>query len=367
MEIILFIIILGILVVSHEFGHFVVAKFFGMRVDEFGFGFPPRLFGKKIGGTVYSINAIPFGGFVKIYGEDGEFGTEDEACLHGSFAKKSLFAQSAVVLAGIVFNLLLAWGLISVGYMIGLPTSVGDTMPGQTVQDAKLVITDVQPGSPAEKAGLMPGDTIVSIKNGARTPEQLLPETVQQFIQSVGADAVTLLYQRGAEPVKTVDLVPAEGIVAGHRAVGIAMDRIGMLKLSFFDAVSRAFVLTYHLAASTIFALFDLVKNIFVGHADLAGVSGPVGIVSLVGSASALGFIYLLSLTAMISINLAVMNLIPFPALDGGRLFFIIVEAIRGKALHPKLTQAINTTGFFLLVFIMAFLTYGDIMKLVRG
>ncbi|HZT36243.1 MAG TPA: site-2 protease family protein, partial [Nitrososphaera sp.] len=162
MPIIIFIIILGILVLSHEAGHFVVAKLSGMKVEEFGFGFPPRLWAKKYRGTEYSINLIPFGGFVKIYGEDG-LESEHEAHGSGSFTSKPRHLQAAVVVAGVVCNFLLAWGLVSLGYVIGLPTSVDAVPAGQTIQNQKLVISLVEQGSPAEKAGLKSGDEIVSL------------------------------------------------------------------------------------------------------------------------------------------------------------------------------------------------------------
>ncbi len=368
MSILLFIIILGILVVSHEFGHFIVAKLFGMRVDEFGFGFPPRLFGYKWKGTLYSINAIPFGGFVRIYGEDALEHSSLEARPHDSFTAKPRWQQGAVIVAGVFFNLLLAWGLISLGYGIGLPLPLSEAPAGSTIENTKTVVTYVEPGSPAEKAGLRGGDEIVAL-SGA--PDRMLskntPEAIQQFIAATGGRELTFTYRRGESLPREAHLVPVEGIVPDKLAIGIGMDAIGTLRLGLFSSIVEGARTTAHLVWATGSALFGLVRSLFIGQANLSGVTGPVGLIGVVGDASALGFIYLLTLTAMISVNLAVMNLIPFPALDGGRLLFIIIEAVRGKEIRPHISQAWNAAGFFALLLLMAVLTYGDVLKLVRG
>ncbi|MES2953411.1 MAG: M50 family metallopeptidase [Patescibacteria group bacterium] len=368
MSIILFVIILGVLVVSHEFGHFIVAKLFGMRVDEFGFGFPPRLFGYTWKGTLYSFNAIPFGGFVRIYGEDAlEEGAVDTRPAD-SFTAKSRWKQAAVVVAGVCFNLILAWGLISSGYMLGLPMSLSQAPAGSTLLDAKTVVTFVGPDSPAEKAGLQAGDEIVALSGAPdRKLEGSTPEAIQQFIAATGGRELTLTYRRGESLPRDAHLIPVVGIVPDKLAVGIAMDTVGTLQLGFFSSIVEGARTTAHLLQATAGALFGLIRSVFVGQANLDGVTGPVGLIGVVGDASALGFVYLLTLTAMISVNLAVMNLVPFPALDGGRLLFILIEAVRRKEIRPRTSATWNAAGFFALILLMAILTYGDVMKLVRG
>ena len=372
MSIIIFLIVLGVLVVSHEFGHFLVAKLCGMKVEEFGFGFPPRLWGKKIGDTLYSINWIPFGGFVRIFGEDAAGGgslevaeplAEKEA---GSFAAAPKWQQFAVVFAGVVFNFILAWGLVSLGYLIGLPTSVADATPGQPVQDAHLIITDIAPDSPAARVGVAAGDEIVSLSDTGGSLATFSPESVRNFVQAAGKQQLTLGYKRHSDEVRTVSVTPAEGLVPDRVAIGVAMDSIGVVRLGFFGAIFEGLKTTWTMTLATVAALVGLVKGLFVGHAP-SGVTGPVGIVGLVGSASAMGFAYLLTLVAVISVNLSVMNLIPFPALDGGRILFIAIETIRGKEVPPRTAATVNAIGFFVLLLLMAILTYGDIAKLVRG
>lgn len=364
MSILLFIIILALLIFIHEVGHFVVAKKSGIRVDEFGIGFPPRLWVKKVGETLYSVNTFPIGGFVKIFGEN-----PDELSLNGpdkdrSFARKPRWIQASVVSAGVIFNLGLAWALISLGFMLGVPYSVDDSYYGARVENAELSIILVEQGSPAEETGLKSGDRILALSGGGDTLEHPEMKTTQDFIAT--HEEVTLSYMRGDE-TETVIIHPREGITEGRRAIGIVMDMVGTLNLSWYEAPIAGFVTTVTLTGDTIIGLFDFFKKMFVGDADLSSVSGPVGIVRIVGDASVLGFIHLLSLTALISINLAVVNLLPFPALDGGRLLFIVIEAIKGSPIRPIVTNSANGLGFILLILLMVVITYSDIMKIVTG
>lgn len=362
MSIILFIIILAALILVHELGHFIAAKRAGVRVDEFGLGFPPRLWKKKIGETVYSVNAFPIGGFVKIFGED-----PSEESLKGKDSARSLthkprYVQAWIVSAGIVFNLLFAWVLISVGFMVGLPYSVDDSAYGTRVQNPSLTITQVLPLSPAQKAGLKGGDIIVSLSSGVDSLTNPRTETTQKFIAS--HEDVRLTYLRGAE-TKTIIVRGKEGVVDGRRAIGISMDIVGFLKLpvheAFFVGLSTTARMTYAMAVG----ILDFFKNIFVGRADFKDISGPVGIVGIVSDASTLGFIHLLSLTAIISINLAIINLLPFPALDGGRLFFLLIETIKRSPIKPEIANITNGIGFLILIAVMVAVTFHDIAKLI--
>jgi len=362
MSIILFIIILAALILVHELGHFIAAKRAGVRVDEFGLGFPPRLFQKKIGETVYSINAFPIGGFVKIFGED----PNDESLMGvdsiRSLTHKKRYVQAWIISAGVVFNLLFAWLLISSGFIVGLPYSVDDTKYGARVQNPSLTITQVLQSSPAEEAGLKAGDIIANIgfeSDGITNPGI---DATQEFISS--HSEISLTYIRGAE-TKTVALQSEEGIVDGRRAIGISMDVIGILKLpiheAFFAGLSTTASMTYAMAIG----IFDFLKNIFIGQADFQDIAGPVGIVGIVSDASTLGFVHLISLTAVISINLAIINLLPFPALDGGRLFFLLIETIKRSPIKPEVANIANGIGFIVLIAIMVAVTFHDIAKLI--
>lgn len=367
MNIIIFIVIILVLVVAHEFGHFIVAKKSGIRVDEFSFGFPPKLFGKKFGETTYNFNLLPLGGYVKIFGEN-----PDENSLSGpdskrSFVNKPWYIQAAVLIAGVVMNFLVAWILLSVGFMSGLPTSSGAVPRNGTIENEKLTITSVEANSPAEKAGLRVGDTISLLEanvNGVIDSTQTpTPESVQFFVRKHGTDTITVSFNRAKES-KQIDIVPLKKSEGEFPMIGVSMDIIGTLKLKIHSAFIEGFKLSVHLVAQTFVGFYNLIADSLKGEGSISSMTGPVGIVGVVGDAREFGFIYLLSFTALISINLAVINLIPFPALDGGRLLFVIIEKIKGSRIKPEITNIANTAGFFLLMILMLFITYQDIIKL---
>jgi regulator of sigma E protease len=368
MNIIIFIIVLAVLVLVHEFGHFIVAKKSGIKVTEFGLGFPPKLWSKTYGETEYSINAIPFGGFVRIFGED----PNDES-LSGpertrAISSKPRYIQAAVLVAGVFFNMLFAWLLISTGYLVGLPSSTDHVGPG-TVENVRLTVTSVSPDSPASKSNLKAGDQIISVASESAKKDYLIKEVtasnVSNFIEAHGKEGVVFELSRAGKSVTTEPIIGVEGIIPGKVAVGIGMDTIGTLRLPFFTAFYQGAKDVGNLFVATASGLFDLISKAFVGKANLSEVTGPVGIVGLVGEVTKLGFVYLMSFTALISINLAVINLLPFPALDGGRLVIVAIEAIIRRPISPKITNILNGAGFAVLILLMLVVTIHDIMKLL--
>lgn len=372
LSIIIFIIILGVLIVVHEFGHFLAARRTGIRVDEFGIGYPPRaarLF--RWHETIFTLNWIPFGGFVKIFGEN-----PDEESLSGpesatSFARKSKPAQALVVAAGVIFNLLFAWFLISIGFMVGLPSPVGEGAAATRVENPRLVIVNIAEGSPAALAGLKVGDVIdaVSADSAVLSPNiseevpTLSPEIVSFFIGEHEDSEISIAYSRGKEWGR-VSVMPQEGIVSDKKAIGISMEMIGTLKLPPHQAIWEGAKTTALLTKATTISIAAFIFDAFRGQSDISQITGPVGIVGLVGDASRLGFIFILSFTAFISINLAVINLIPFPALDGGRLLFILIEAIKRSPINPRIANGLNAVGFVLLISLMIIVTANDILRL---
>lgn len=384
MSILIFIIILLVLVLVHEAGHFFTAKSFRIRVDEFGFGFPPKLFGKKIGETEYSLNALPFGGFVKIFGENfEEADTVDVGFLEKdskqdfsrSLVNKPKWQQAMVLFAGIFANFLLAWLLFSIGFMSGLPTSVGGEPAGATLSDVHTVIVSVLPKSPAENAGLKVGDKIISMDDGTEgiNGAALDPETVKNFVGAGGYwdKKINVGYLRGASEkinytTLTPEIHPEANLSKGESrySIGISMDMIGTAKLPFFGALWQGLKLNWLMTENTVTGFWTLISEAMRGHGSLEGISGPVGMVGIVGDAYQFGFVYLLSFMALISINLAIINLIPFPALDGGRLLFLLIEKIKGSRLNPKIANMANMIGFSILILLMLFITYHDVVKL---
>lgn len=376
MSIIVFIIILLVLVLVHEFGHFFTAKKFGIKVEEFGFGFPPKLFSFKKGETEYSFNLLPLGGFVKIFGENFEeadfvevgFLEKDLAAkqdLARSFVYQAKWKQALVLVAGVAANFLLAWILFSFSFMTGLPTSAGSASKYQ-LENVNLVVTSVLEDSPAENAGLKIGDKIVSLQNGEKIVSEITPETTQYFVFQSEGKEIRIGYLRGKNPeIKYTQATPVlNDRKPGSYIIGISMDMIGTAKLPFFKAFWEGMKLDLLMTKNTAVGLYTLILEGFQGKNGLAAVTGPVGMVGIVGDAYQFGFVYLLSFAALISINLAIINLLPFPALDGGRLLFLLIEKIKGSRLNPKFANTANMIGFSLLIFLMLFITYHDIIKL---
>ena len=380
MSIIIFIVIILVLVVSHEFGHFIVAKMNNIRVDEFSFGFPPKIYGKKIGETTYNLNALPFGGYVKIYGENIneadllEVGFLDKKetpkkleLAERSLINKPRYIQALVMVAGVVMNFLVAWLLLSVGFMSGLPSSVGMAPKGAIVNNQYLTITSVVKGSPAELVGLKAGDKLLALDTLTDSTKLLSSnfgaETVQNFIKKHGGEQVKVEFIRAKEN-KELEVTPINN-KDGVPIIGIAMDTIGTLELPIHRAVWEGLKLTTDLTISTAVGFYTLISQAVMGKGDMSAVTGPIGIVGVVGDAAKFGFVYLLSFTALISVNLAVINLLPFPALDGGRLLFLLIEKIKGSRIKPKISNAVNMVGFGLLILLMVVITYHDILKLL--
>ncbi len=353
---IIFIIVLGILVLVHEFGHFYVAKKAGMRVDEFGFGFPPRLFGVKKGETIYSINWVPFGGFVKVYGEQGE-GENDPR----SFASKSAGPRAKVIVAGVLMNLLLAAVLLGFGNFLGLRIGLIGDEP-LSARDIKIQIIQVSQDSPARLAGLNTLDEIKRLQKDTDIVEPKEVEEVQNFVTKHSGEEIILTILRNGGEVD-LNLVPRIDPPPGQGAIGVSLVKTGVVSYPWYEAIWRGVHDTGIMTANITIALSTFFKNLFVDSAAITDVSGPVGIAVLTGQAASLGFNYLLQFVALLSINLAVLNIIPFPALDGGRLLFIGIEKLKGSPVSKKIENLVNAAGFAFLIALMIWITVKDVAK----
>lgn len=365
MSIIIFIIILAILIFVHELGHFLVAKKSGIRVDEFGLGFPPKIFAKKWRGTIYTLNAIPFGGFVKIFGEDSHTETISEEDRSVSFLYKSKWVQSAVLVAGVTFNIVFAWLCISLGFMIGMPVSENYSTFGET-RDLKLIITEIVPDSPAQKSGLIAGDILLMVSDGVTNlqNEGLNPEDVSGLISGTPENKIEIVYRRGDNPPSSVFIEPIFNSSNNRKIIGIGMDNMGILKLPIHLSFVEGIRTTWLLTKATTIGLINFLWDSVTLKSDFSQVAGPVGIARVVSDANNLGFVYLLSIIALISINLAIINLLPFPALDGGRLLFVAIEAIIKKPINSSVVAWTNGVGFIFLITLMLIITVHDIFKL---
>ncbi len=427
LAIITFIIILGVLIFVHELGHFVIARRNGIRADEFGFGFPPRIFGvqyitgkkrekvaeiesieikttdiksgkeeiiqetitekihrstKKVpigrwriiwgrhdgddegekkdleeaeknryaGGTIYSINWIPLGGFVRIKGENGDNHDKD------SFAVKSAWTRTKVLAAGVIMNFILAWFLITVGLVMGVP---GDFV-SLIDPTAKIKISGVMPGSPAEQVGLKSGDEILKEQDGTKL---LNTNDLITYINAKKGEQIDLKIMRDGE-VSNIKVTPRENPPEDQGPLGIAFDD-QIQKYPWYEALWKGLIGVASLAWLMISTLFSLLGSLFVGKKITADITGPVGIAIMSKQAADAGLVSLVLFTSFLSINLGIINILPIPALDGGRIFFIIIEKIRGYPVSQKTEQVFHTTFFLLLIFLMVLVTFKDVAKLL--
>lgn len=356
MSIIIFILILGLLIFVHELGHFLVAKKSGIRVDEFAIGFPPRIFSFVKNGTRYALNMIPFGGYVKIYGENPDDGASDKNA-HDSMLNKPKSVQALVLVAGVVFNMLLAFLLMWILFIRGvdfpeqLVPFVDQTSDGVRVE---YVLED----SVAQMAGLQINDIILSVT----TPEHSTvtdPINITSVLYSDTKEITDLVLLRNKDIIE-ITLIPIDS----ETRFGFSLTDRVYIKDNPFVAVYHSYIMTGHLTKLTTIGLFEFFGKLFTGRANFEEVAGPVGIVSLVDKAADNGLNDVLFLTAIISINLAILNLLPIPALDGGRLVVVGIEAIRRKDLDHTKVSIVNLVGFLLLIGLMILLTFHDIRNL---
>ncbi|TSC90302.1 MAG: hypothetical protein G01um10142_442 [Parcubacteria group bacterium Gr01-1014_2] len=339
----------------HEFGHFYVAKKAGMKVEEFGFGFPPRIFGIKRGETIYSINWIPFGGFVKVYGENGENENDPR-----SFASKPAGKRAEVIVAGVVMNFLLAVVFLSFANTFGLRIGLIDE--ATIARDTKIQIIQISPNSPAQIAGLKTLDEIIKLQKGVDLIKPQQVEDVQNFVKKHGGEEIFITIKRNGGEVN-LKLTPRINPPAGQGAIGINLAKTGVVSFPWYEAIWRGARDTSIMTANITIALAIFFKNLFIDSRLSADVSGPIGIAVITGQAASLGFNYLLQFVALLSINLAVLNIIPFPALDGGRLLFIGIEKLKGSPVPKKVEGFVNAAGFVFLIALMIWITVKDVAK----
>ncbi len=358
LTIVIFLAILGILVLTHEWGHFIVARRAGLIVEEFGFGFPPRLFSFKKGETLYSINLLPLGGFVKILGEDGS-GIDNPK----SFASKSISVRSLITAAGVAMNFILGAVLLIIGFYIGLPQAI-DKENETLAKNIQIQIVSVAFNSPANAAGINFGDAVKYLKIGDKIINineiTILQNTVNEYL----GKNIILGIERAGTPLE-FKIMPRKDPPQGEGALGIALVKTGVVSYSWYQSVwlgiKSSFIVTWEI----IKGFAGMLKNLIARGEVPSEISGPVGIAILTKQAASLGFTYLLNLIALISFNLAVLNLIPFPALDGGRLLFFGIEKIKGSKISPKIENAIHSVGIALLLALVVLITYRDILKLL--
>lgn len=353
-SILIFFVVLSILVIVHELGHFIVARRNGVKVEEFGFGIPPRLFGKKIGETIYSVNALPFGGFVRLHGENDESGITNPK---RAFLNKSKKARALIVVAGVVMNFILAIVAFAIVYSFsGIPRDTG-----------KLKVVDVAVGSPAQVAGIIVGDVVTKIgKDVVTSSDGFIAKTA-----SLKGTKTAFEIQRsinGNESTLKISLTPRVNPPAGEGPIGVT---ITTMEIYYPPVWQRPFYGIYYgfkdalFWGQTIFVgLWTLLTGLLRGVAP-QGVSGPVGIFAVTTEAAKSGILTLINFVGILSVNLAILNILPFPALDGGRLLFIGIEAVTRQKVSQKFESTVHNIGMIILLILLLAITIGDVRRLI--
>ena len=369
-----FLIVLSVLVLVHELGHFIVAKKTGIKVEEFGFGLPPQLWSKKIGGTYYSINALPIGGFVKLYGEDEEPASKKSSAKDAYFSKPKR-VRFAVVVAGVLMNFLLAILIFSAVY-----TKLGIPVKTDTVR-----IVDVSPKSPAETAGLSVGDVIISV-NGQKIDDT---EKFSKIVKELAGKEISLEIQRKNSPCQNNVLGAAPGIVVSCKGENMLLSIIprvspppdegplgvviSQTEMKFYPPPEQIFFGTIEgfkealsWTSLILSSLRTMVYQLFVQGTVPQDIAGPVGIFQVTGIVAKTGILSVLQFLAILSVNLAVVNILPLPALDGGRVLFIVIEAVTRKRVQAHIERWVHNVGMIILLFLILLITINDVSRIIQ-
>ncbi len=351
--IIIFILTLLVLVVIHEFGHFLLAKRFGILVKEFGFGIPPRIWGKKIGETIYSLNWLPFGGFVKLLGEEDSH----EGSPERNFANKPVWQRITVVVAGVVMNLILAWVLF---YIVIASQNFRVISPSI---DQGVYISKVEENFPAKEAGIKTGDRLLSVDGKAVSDF----DEAKKFIKEKGASAILLKLKDNKGMEREVSLFTKE--VDGNRLIGVVFTPFLIKEFNTpIEKIFSGITYSFDLIGLTFAGLGKTISQLVAGDFGRVSqsVSGPVGIAAMSGEILQGGWqaaVPYLWFVGIISLTLAIFNIFPIPALDGGRLLFLLIEAITKKKVKAEIENIIHQVGFAVLITLALLVTYSDIKK----
>ncbi len=370
LTLITFLVVLSVLVLIHELGHFLAARFFGVKAEEFGFGFPPRALGfvrekgkwkrvasndtKTYTNTIWSINWMPLGGFVRMKGEEGVAVDQD------SFNAKSKRARGLILAAGVIMNWLLACVILTIGLMVGVRGDVSGVPSYAHVENRAVEFVNILPDSAAAEAKIELGDHLIKV-DGRSIADVVQAQTVIKE-QADQHEVLQVEIKRGNE-TQTIQVKPRTIESLGRKGIGVAMAETGKISFPWYRAVPEGIALTARYTGMIVAGFFELLRNLIVGKSVGADVSGPVGIAVMTGKIAAQGIWPLLQFAALLSLNLAVINFLPIPALDGGRFLFLIIEAIRGRKSSLKFEAMVHRVGFFLLIGLVGFVTLRDLRQ----
>jgi regulator of sigma E protease len=357
--IIIFIIFLGFLLLIHEAGHFFSAKYFKVKVEEFGIGLPPRLWKKKIKETIYSINLLPFGGFVRILGEDGD---EETKKRKDSFSSQKPSKRMTILLAGVVLNFLAGIVFLSIGYSVGIPV-IADHK--NDLENVHLSILAVDNDSPAELSGVEVGDIVLGVNfEQDKLEGKISVDSFKEFVSRYQGEEIVLNLQKPNQERIDISVLARKEPPKGKGALGIAIGEVGIAQYPFFKSIWQGIKNSGRIFINTFIAVYYLIRGLFAESGIVGELVGPVGIAVMGGQTVKLGLGYLLQFLAGLSINLAALNLIPFPGLDGGRMIFVLIEKIKKSPVSRKIEGSFHSIGFLILLLLLMFITARDIIKL---
>ncbi len=347
MNIFAFILVVFILVLVHELGHFIAAKLNGIKVEEFGIGFPPSFIKVKYGETVYSLNLIPLGGYVRVYGEEGDVKKEKER----AFVYKKPWQKLTVLVAGILGNFLLAWILISYLFTQGVP-----------VPSNKVIIEKVVRGSPAYEAGLKKGDVVRAIIFKNKRIKVKNANEMVKIVNEYKGKKILLEIERGKKKF-SVKVVPRKNPPKGQGALGVIITSYETKKYPWYEAPFKGLIESFKITQKVFTGIIKGILGFFTFKKTNLQVTGPIGIAKITSEAVKFGRNAFLELLALLSLNLAVVNILPFPALDGGRAVMVIYEWISGKRINKDFEQKLNLIGFALLILLAIIISIQDVKR----
>jgi regulator of sigma E protease len=363
LTVIIFIAVLSVLVIVHELGHFLAAKKAGCNVSKFAIGFPPKLFSFTKGETEYTINLLPLGGYVSIKGENGEESDDPRSFSNKSFAWKSL-----IISAGVLMNVALGYVLITAGMLFGAPALVDDSQEINKyarIADRELQIIEILPESPAALAELSLGDKIISLNSQPVTSTDELSAILNQATDSDSGE-YTIEIKREDRVFNQV-IQPERIEQIDKQGIGVGLAEIGTVSYPWYIAPFLGIARTGEILWLIVASFVGIIQELFTTGGTNVDIAGPVGIAVITGQVAKQGFIHLMQFTALLSLNLAIINILPFPALDGGRFALIIAEKIRGKKVNVKLENMIHLIGFAFLMLLVVIVTANDIVTYGGG
>jgi len=341
------------LMIIHEFGHFIIAKKFGVKVEEFGVGYPPKIWGKKFGDTIYSINWIPLGAFVKIYGEEG--GIDD----YRSFTGLKIWQRVLIVIGGVAAFWIASIVIFSVLFAIGSDLPISDEQV-IGVANPRLTIIEVQANSAADAAGLKQGDVVTAINaGGVETQIDTVTKFREITSENKGSEIGLQVLRNGR--AQEILLTPKANVAEGEGPVGVGIQRMATLieKYPWYQAPVQGVAYTWQVTLNTLIGLWAIFSQLFAGQGmpDGAQFAGPLGITVFLANAASYGIGFFLYFIGSLSVAVAVFNLFPIPALDGGKLIFLIIEKIKGKPVSVQVEQWVTVVFFFLLIAMSIYIT----------